>query len=166
MSLRDARLEDAEAIANVHVRTWQGAYGHIFPAEKLAAISVEAWTRHWRQWLTDPVPGTHRLVVEDEDGIRGFASAGPAGDEPGSGEVYAIYVLPEAWGSGHGRELMTAILDRLRGEGYADAVLWVLENNPRTRRFYEQAGWQPEGEPHEETFLETLVPVVRYRIGR
>ncbi|MDX6465444.1 MAG: hypothetical protein QOI27_484, partial [Gaiellaceae bacterium] len=30
MQIRRARLEDAAAIAAVHVRTWQAAYEHVF----------------------------------------------------------------------------------------------------------------------------------------
>jgi hypothetical protein len=41
----------------------------------------------------------------------------------------------------------------------------VLEDNPRTRRFYEEAGWRLDSEPREHTFLDTSVTVVRYRIG-
>ena len=165
MSVRDARLEDAEAIADVHVRAWQGAYGHVFAAEKLGGISVERRVVGWRRQLDEPQPRTHVLVAEDELGVRGFASCGPAEDDVGLGELYAIYVLPEAWGAGHGRALMAAVLERLRGEGFPEAILWVLEDNPRTRRFYEEGGWRLNGEPREVTFLETPVRVVRYRIA-
>jgi GNAT superfamily N-acetyltransferase len=164
VSVRDARLADAEAIADVHVRTWQAAYDHVFPPEALAGISVDAWTRNWRRWLSDPPPHTHRLVTEDEAGVRGFAILGPA-TAGVAGELHAIYVLPEAWGAGHGRALMAVALERLRGEGFAEAILWVLEDNPRTRRFYEQAGWRLDGEPQDEMFLDTPVSIVRYRIG-
>ena len=36
MEVRRARLDDARAIADVHARTWQGAYEHVFGAERLA----------------------------------------------------------------------------------------------------------------------------------
>ena len=165
MSVRDARLEDAGAIATVHVRTWQHAYAHIFPAAALAGISLDARARHWKRILTDVPPRRHQLVAEDEAGIRGFASGGPAEEDDELGELYAIYVLPEAWGAGNGRELMVESLERLRGEGFREAILWVLEDNPRTRRFYEQGGWRLDGEPVEQTHLETPVSVARYRIA-
>jgi GNAT superfamily N-acetyltransferase len=59
---------------------------------------------------------------------------------------------------------MEDALERLRGRGFHDAVLWVLEDNPRTRRFYEKHGWRPDGGAKREAFLETEVPLVRYRI--
>jgi GNAT superfamily N-acetyltransferase len=161
--VRDARPEDADAIADIHVRTWQGAYGHVFPAETLAGISIERRAVGWRRQLDDLQSRAHVLVAEDELGVRGFASCGPGEEDAELGELYAIYVLPEAWGAGHGRALMAAVLDRLRGDGFAEAILWVLEDNPRTRRFYEEGGWRLEGEPREVTFLDTPVRVVRYR---
>jgi GNAT superfamily N-acetyltransferase len=78
--------------------------------------------------------------------------------------VYAIYVLPEAWGTGAGHALMQESLRRLREDGYREAVLWVLDDNPRARTFYEREGWRLTGEAREETFLQTVVSEVRYRI--
>lgn len=86
-------------------------------------------------------------------------------DESAVGELYAIYVLPDLQGRGVGRALMTETVDRLRSVGFGDAVLWVFEANPRTRRFYEQTGWSADGGTKSETWLGTTAPAVRYRIG-
>ena len=45
------------------------------------------------------------------------------------------------------------------------AALWVLEDNPRTRRFYELAGWSCDGGSKDEEWLGTSVREVRYRIN-
>jgi GNAT superfamily N-acetyltransferase len=164
--VRDAVPEDAEAMALVHVQTWQAAYAHVFPAERLAALSAERRAENWRGWIATPEPQTHRFVAEDDEGVCGIASLGPArDDEPGIGELYAIYVLPRAWGTGAGRELMAAAVERLREEGFREAILWVLEDNPRARRFYERAGWRHDGGVMDGTFLDTTVSEVRYRVG-
>ena len=96
----------------------------------------------------------------------GFSGVGLArpGDDPALGELFTIYVLPEEWGQGVGKALMTRALERMRGEGFAEAVLWVLEDNPRTRRFYELAGWHADGEVTEQEWLGSVVREVRYRI--
>ncbi len=98
--------------------------------------------------------------------MLGFSSLGTArpGDDPQLGELFTIYVDPDDWGSGIGRALMTATLDRLRDEGFVEAVLWVLEDNPRTRRFYERAGWSADGATVEQDWLGSSVREVRYRI--
>ncbi len=59
---------------------------------------------------------------------------------------------------------MDESLRQLRGEGFGEAVLWVLEDNPRTRRFYELAGWHADGGVKDEEVLETSVREIRYRI--
>jgi len=171
-TVRDAKPEDAGAIVHVRTRTWQIAYAHIFPQEKLEAMSAEPWAERWTEWwrgvIEDPAPGAHTVVVDDAGSIAGFASLGSMlgeRDEPGRvGELYAIYVLPEASGRGIGQALMVEALNRLRSEGFAEAILWVLEDNPRTRRFYELAGWHADGGSKEEEWLGTLVREIRYRI--
>jgi GNAT superfamily N-acetyltransferase len=161
MRVRAAVPGDAEAIAAVHVAAWQEAYAHVFPAEVLAALDPVPRARHWREGIR----GGWTVLVSDD--LSGFVSIGPArdADEPELGELYAIYVTPERWGSGAGRALMAAALDALRGAGFSEAVLWVLEDNPRARRFYERAGWVTDGAVKEDEFLGTRVGEVRYRVS-
>ena len=162
MLVRPARREDAAALADVHMRTWQTAYEHVFGAERLARIDEERRRAQWEEWLTDPQPGRQVFVAEEGERAVGFASVGDNRDEAGKGELFAIYVLPDAWGSGAGSALMAAALDALRG--YSSATLWVLEDNPRARRFYEREGWILDGGRREEEILGVTVAEVRYRI--
>jgi ribosomal protein S18 acetylase RimI-like enzyme len=144
----------------VHVRTWQAAYEHVFGAERLAAIDH---TR--RRTLAERAIASGNVAVAEEDGkVVGFVSVGPSTDVDGEGELFAIYVLPEAWGSGAGAQLMDAAKELLRAS-YSDATLYVLEDNPRARRFYEREGWALDGVTKADEFLGTPVPEVRYRIS-
>jgi GNAT superfamily N-acetyltransferase len=163
--VRDARREDAAAIARAHTRSWQVAYAHAFPAEALAGISVERRTEWWAEWLPASRPRAAILVAEVEGEVRGFASVGAAREEQDQelGELYAIYVDPDHWGAGLGRALIAEAEARLRSAGFAEAILWVLEDNPRTRRFYEAAGWTHDGGSKRDTHLGTEVSEVRYR---
>jgi GNAT superfamily N-acetyltransferase len=61
------------------------------------------------------------------------------------GELYALYVTPAWWSAGAGRALMERVLTALGAESYRRAVLWVLADNARARRFYERAGFAPDG---------------------
>ena len=63
-----------------------------------------------------------------------------------------------------GPSLMAAAVAALRTSGFATASLWVLEDNPRARRFYEREGWARDGGRREEEFLDTTVTEVSYRI--
>jgi GNAT superfamily N-acetyltransferase len=146
----------------VHVRTWQAAYRDVLPVDRLDALTVGQRVPLWERLLSNPEQAT--FVAEDEERIVAFANVGRSREPDAEGELYAIYALPEAWGGGSAPALMTAALDALREAGHADAVLWVLEENPRARRFYEREGWTLDGARKEEQFLGVDVAEVRYRI--
>jgi ribosomal protein S18 acetylase RimI-like enzyme len=166
VSVRDAVPEDAFGIAAVQNRTWQHAYAHVFPAEQLASLRDDRRGEWWQRLLAEKPVGTHTVVVDGDDGVLGFASFGQALADPSPvGELYSIYVLPEASGRGIGRALMAEAVRRLREGGFAEAILWVLEDNSRTRRFYEAAGWRADGGVKDETLLDTAVREIRYRIA-
>ena len=80
--------------------------------------------------------------------IIGFITAGASRDESperGEGEVYAIYVLPDCWARGIGRNLLAHAERDLVGHGYSEAILWCFAANQRARAFYEQMGWRLDG---------------------
>jgi ribosomal protein S18 acetylase RimI-like enzyme len=159
--VRRAQAGDAATLGEIHVRTWQTAYEHVFGAERLEAMSAERRTEQWRRWLAE---GVEAWVYEDDAGaVAGFVWVGDSREASGEGELYAIYVLPEAWGSEAGRQLMAVGRDALRS-AYPTSVLWVLEDNPRARRFYEREGWALDGGRKEEELLGVTVVEVRYRL--
>jgi ribosomal protein S18 acetylase RimI-like enzyme len=159
VNVRIASSADAEAIERTRIRGWQTAYRHVFPPEELDRLEVD-WSR-WTARLESPTSDSTTFVAERDKRILGFASVGPSRDEPDTGELYAIYVEPSAWSSGVGRALIERAEKRL-AEEYDQATLWVLEDNPRARAFYERAGWHVEAQKLAE-HLGKLVPSVRYR---
>jgi GNAT superfamily N-acetyltransferase len=158
--VRIASPDDSLAIERARVHGWRSAYRHVFPAAELDAMPIDA--DRWRSRLHVPPPGWTTYVCEDDGAVVGFASVGPSRDEDGTGEVYAIYVEPDAWSTGAGRALMRAAEEQLTKE-YGAALLWVLEDNPRARRFYERAGWAPDGARKAEERYGVRAPEVRYR---
>lgn len=40
---------------------------------------------------------------------------------------------------------MRAVIEGLAATDFDEAVLWVLDDNPRARRFYERCGWLATG---------------------
>ena len=160
--MRRAQLDDAAAIAEVHTRSWESAYAHAFGAENLATIDVSR-RRDWWERCIARGEGTV-LVAELEGSVVAFASVGPSRDADAEGELYAIYALPQAWGSGVGSALMDAGVAALRDAGYRDAVLYVLDDNPRARRFYEREGWSVDGVTKRAEFFGIPITEVRYRL--
>jgi GNAT superfamily N-acetyltransferase len=80
-----------------------------------------------------------------------------------TGEVFAIYAAPDAWGTDAGRALMGGAVAELARLDYADASLWVLDSNDRARRFYALAGWEEDGAHKTGRSRGFDITEVRYR---
>jgi ribosomal protein S18 acetylase RimI-like enzyme len=159
--IREAAPEDAGAIARVHVDSWRGAYRECLPADLLASLSVERRRAFWEGTLAS---SDASVLVADAGGeVVGFVSVGPSRSEEGNAELYAIYVEPERFGTGVGRALMDAAVERMRERGYREATLWVLDGNERAERFYRIAGWRREDAIQEEQWGSWTLREVRYR---
>jgi len=156
----------ARAIAEVHIATWRDAYRDLVPPAYLAGLNVDNRERMWRNELTVVAPDRRPWVAEASSQVIGFVSAGASRDDdakPAEGEVYAIYVLPDCWDKGIGRNLLGHAERDLRGHGYTQAILWCLEGNARARTFYEQVGWRADGTEKKHDFAGTDLAEVRYR---
>jgi ribosomal protein S18 acetylase RimI-like enzyme len=160
MEVRIATGADAQAVESIRIRSWRVAYRHVFPPADLDALPVDG--ARWRQRLETPPHGWATFVAEAGGAVVGFASVGPSRDEDGVGELYAIYVDPDAWSTGAGRALIERAEAQLRYE-YDEATLWVLEDNPRARAFYERAGWTADGGRKAEERFGVRAAEVRYR---
>ncbi len=164
--IREAVPKDAEAIANVHVRAWQDAYRGQLTDEYLDALTVEDRLEQHRRTLEQPRPDWRTWVADEGGRIVGFAVTGSSEDadaDARTAEVYAIYLEPDRVGTGLGRRLFEHALSDVRDRGFAVATLWVLETNERARRFYELAGWKPDGTTSSERVDCEMRPTVRYR---
>ncbi len=144
MNIRPAILSDAHAIATAHVRSWQVAYAHLLSADFLASLSVEQRAEQWREILQANESGV--AVAESGGEVRAFVSFGRCRDEQAPdhrGEIWALYAMPSAWGTGLGRALLTHAVAALQDQGYRETSLWVLSGNKRGVRFYRTAGFRP-----------------------
>src|SRR6266852_3699626 len=138
--IRPATLEDATAIARVHVASWQSTYRGMLPDEFLASLSETGYAERWKRVIGD---GSSKVYVAEDGGeVVGFASGGRerAGETGYTGELYAIYVIDAAQRRGFGRELVRATVTGLRELGLDDMIIWVLRDNQPARAFYERLG--------------------------
>lgn len=167
--VRPATPADADGIGLVHARSWQAAYRGLLPREYLDRIDPAQRADRWRRVLTgDGADRDGVLVAGAPDGpVTGFVSFGATRDGDldarVTGEVYALYAAPDAWGTGTGRALMDAAVTELARLGYADAALWVLDSNDRARRFYSAASWAPDGAVKVEPGPGFDLTEIRYR---
>lgn len=160
--LRPATDADLPEIGALHFHSRVAAYAGFLSPAALEQGSPEAlgeyWTERWK-WERD----THRLTVADSGGgLAGFTYLGPS-EEAGVAELSAIHAAPAFVGAGVGRALMLDALPALARLGDR-AVLWVLADNLRARRFYERGGWAADGTTRTEMW--SGEPVAQLRYGR
>jgi ribosomal protein S18 acetylase RimI-like enzyme len=138
--IRAALPNDAAEIARVHVESWRSSYSGLLADEFLDSLSEAGYADRWRRVIGD---GASRVfVVEEPDGVVGFASGGRerAGESGYEGELYAIYIVAGSQRKGHGRELVHTMAAALREKGLRDMIVWVLRDNTSAREFYERLG--------------------------
>lgn len=143
MPIREAEPADAKSIAKVHIQTWQTSYAGIIPTEYLASLSYQEREARWVDILEANRPAMSNFVAEAKgEGVVGFAGGGPErdGDQTYRGELYAIYVLQRYQRRGFGRGLASAVVNRLRQDGFCSMLVWVLQDNRPACRFYEVLG--------------------------
>jgi ribosomal protein S18 acetylase RimI-like enzyme len=165
-TIRPATPKDAQRLAEIHVSAWQAAYRGQLDDEYLDGLKVDDRLEQHRRSLQEQRPDWRTWLAEDGGRAVGFAVTGPSEDadaERTTAEVYAIYLEPDRVGTGLGRDLFAHAVTDLRERGFDAITLWVLETNERARRFYEAAGWKPDGTITSERVDCEMRPTVRYR---
>jgi ribosomal protein S18 acetylase RimI-like enzyme len=130
-TIRRATPGDCAAICRMHVASIRGLCSRSYTPDQ-----IESWT----QTLS---PGAY---MEGMDGLE-FYIACEAGDEvrgllifdPEKGEICALYVAPEAVGSGIGGTLLRYGEDAILARGHATLF---LKSTVNAVSFYEQMGFE------------------------
>lgn len=146
MKVRAAVPEDAQALGVIHVTTWRVAYRGLVPDERLDGLDPERSAGMFERLIEEGDPKTFVAVRDDEP--LAFLTVGACRDDDldaQTGEIWGIYVTPEAWRHGIGRDLCRHGESILTEEGFTSADLWVFADNDDARRFYEAMGYRADG---------------------
>ena len=142
-------LADVPALARVHVRSWEVAYGHVLAGEEwFGQPAIERRIEQWTRWLTPGAPeadeGAFRAGRDGDGTPVGLAASWPPRDaEPVRERELSVLYVEAAW---HGTGMAQALVESLIGE--EPASLWVAEDNARAQRFYAKLGFAPDGARH------------------
>jgi ribosomal protein S18 acetylase RimI-like enzyme len=142
VSIAAAMPTDCRAVAQVHVDAWRAAYVGMVPADYLASLSVDQRETMWRATVERGAPRV--LVARIAADVVGWIAYGRSRDEGAAaevGEIWALYVAPNAWSSGVGQALWKAASRDLQEQGCRYVTLWVIRDNARAIRFYERSGF-------------------------
>jgi GNAT superfamily N-acetyltransferase len=168
--VREARPDDARAIAEVSVASRRWSYRDHFTEEDLEALSVKDTTADFAEGLAELPPGAAVFVAEVTGRVVGYAYILPSPDVDvpvETSELGSIYVMEEVAGTGVAPALMDAAIEHACANGQGILALWVRRENGRARRFYEKHGMRADGterrRPHD--VLPTEMHEIRYRMS-
>ena len=144
-ALRTATPDDAPAVAELFLRSFQWTY-------ESTAVRLAHAPNDVRRWVREELLPAHHITVATSAGVViGYAAELP-------GWLSHLYIDPAWVGQGVGRSLLVAAMAH-QPKGFD---LWTFEANERARRFYEQHGLNAvefgDGSTNEER-----QPDVRYR---
>jgi [ribosomal protein S5]-alanine N-acetyltransferase len=138
LAIRDARPEDAAAIARVANASWRDTYREIFEP----AFIEEFLATHYSPAALVAAIGraaarddTHFLVAERGGEVIAYANYGVGPHGPG---LWRIYAHPDHYGTGAGSALLDELESRLDVDAYQ---LEVHSRNERGRAFYDRRGF-------------------------
>ena len=168
--IRRARIDDAEAIARIHVGAWRESYASLMPPEALSALNIEERAARWREVFRaceEDDASAVFLALDDEESPSGFGACGrqrsPRLAEAGFPvEFSTLYLLRRAQRRGLGRAMMSAMARHLIAQGYSRASGWVFRDYPPARLFHEMLGGERTGIDGEWTILGVTLPDISY----
>lgn len=152
LAIRQADQGDADAIAELHIRSFLSAYEHLPQTRRSAEKGLERRVVFWKERLGRPE--TKTLIATAKEHVAGFIHLGPSPDDDAdqtTGHIFSVHVDPAQTGSGVGGQLVESALGTLTEDGYRTATLWVLRENERARRFYSRLGWRGDGVTRNES---------------
>ena len=130
--IREGRASDMEAI--FHVRT--SVVENHLSVEQLTAIGITP-----ESIIAEMEAGDLGCwVAEDEGTVIAFAMA-----DKRDASIFALFVLPEHEGKGHGAALLSACEAWLKSQGHGQATLGTGRDT-KAHTFYLKRGYIPTGE--------------------
>jgi ribosomal protein S18 acetylase RimI-like enzyme len=150
VEIRRATADDAAELARIAGLTFNEAFGHLYPAEDLAAYVGSALTAaQYEELLADRRTASWLLRAAGEPAL-GFAVAGycklPVKDlEPTAGELRQLYIRATHQNRRFGARLLETALRWLE-EHYSPIYIGVWSKNEGAQRFYGRYGFVKIGE--------------------
>ena len=150
--VRDATVEDAASIGEVHAEAWRAAYRDLFE-HHLLNVFVERRRQQWPSRMTTArFGGSTLLVAVRKDRVAAFVHFGPHRVRRGDGEIYDCFAHPNVWGTGVAHLLLDSAWDQLVDSGYPAVRLWSLAGANRAHCFYQRFGFEKSGMTREWDF--------------
>lgn len=139
--IRNATIQDIEAIADIKISGWQTAYRGIIDDDFLDRMDRQQEIDKRKKNL-----GKENLIVVEYNGkIVGFSlyrdyNKDVASYPDADCEISSIYIEPTLKRNGIGKKIMKYIIEDLKEKGKKQVILGCLEKNYPSRAFYDKMG--------------------------
>jgi GNAT superfamily N-acetyltransferase len=141
IEIRWSTAEDAETLARLRAASWRNAYAGILTRPAIEQMISYRGAAYWRR---TSVAGRALVITLDETvlgyALMGFDRRATGAELRDTGEIFEIYLAPEAQGVGLGRKLFQAARAELRAAGLRRLRVWALGENEIGCRFYRALG--------------------------
>ncbi|WP_115778734.1 GNAT family N-acetyltransferase [Paraburkholderia caffeinilytica] len=148
ISIRSATIDDAQMVADFHVKVWRDTYRDLAPAEAHAVLDEKYRGKKWKEKLSSNDSSQIVLIAEIDGRMVGIGAAGRPSESifEGRGEIKFLYIDPDFKRRGIGRQLLAQLAIHLREMQYRGAALSVVKGNESAIAFYAALNGQPAGE--------------------
>ena len=150
MTIRKADLTDIPQLRAVGSASWRATYKGIFPDEFIENMLEQWWSEaNFQRGIPDA--GLCNLVAEQGGQIIGTLMGTVKPREEGQVYLFRLYIHPDHFGQGIGKQLWRAYLQHLSPE-VKRVDLEVERQNARAIQFYARLGFQETGINETEAF--------------
>jgi ribosomal protein S18 acetylase RimI-like enzyme len=148
IAIRSAGLDDVQAVAEFHVRSWRHTYRNLAPPHAYATLDVPCRRKMWTDKLSANDGTLIVLVAELAGRMVGMGAAGGSSkpEYGGRGAIRSLYVDPDFKRRGIGRALLSRLAIHLTSTNYRGAALSVVRDNAPAIAFYEALNGRQVGE--------------------
>jgi ribosomal protein S18 acetylase RimI-like enzyme len=143
--VRFATLQDAAAVANLHLIASRALYEGVVPEAHWQSTPPAKRLAFWKEAIEFGEPQV-MVATEGQEvvGFVGFDRSRDPKSKNTTGEIWTIYVDPDRLGEGVGLALWDAANEELQEEGCTDVTVWVPLRSDRALRFFDAAGFKRE----------------------
>lgn len=137
--IRKATVNDVNAIVNIAHETWWPAYRDILSAEQIEYMLQAIYdVDKLRKQISC---GEQQYLILEQNAVPlGFAAYSPREETAEVYKLHKLYCLPSTHGSGFGRQLIEAVIKKVRQAGATALDLNVNRHN-QAKAFYEKMGF-------------------------
>lgn len=158
VTVRASNPRDVTAVQRVATTAWHAAYDDLLGADVVDRAldewyedeAIEAGISHDAQDF---------LVAERDEAVLGYAHVGPHPPRRVY-QLYRLYVHPDEWRQGIGRQLLAAVEQALYDRDVARYEAEVFADNEATIAFYEANGFERVDDAERDMFGETVTEYV------